>query len=358
MNKKIFYLLFFVLIAFGCHKHNVATVQRTYRMGLQNSAPRPELNLYLQALNIWSSRADAAMITTEVPWDSLLHGVTPEQFVVNNHKDLVNFYRSKNLKIWVYIDPQNGLDRSRDADALVAAGKSIAQSNMQLLYRKFVVAMDSIIKPEHLGLALETNLIRVASSNAIYQGVKQAANDAALDVRLVDSKVKLSISVQVDLAWGNLGTSSYTGIAQDFTDFPFMEELGLSSYPYLSTGSPNNIPINYYSRLTEGRSIPVFVSEGGWTSQSIIGFSGQAITSDPQTQRDYISLQSKLLDQAKAIAWFQLTFSDIDLSALPPSTPPNLKYFAYLGLVDINLQPKPAMAIWDSVFNIPLKPGH
>ncbi|GAC1422788.1 MAG: hypothetical protein NVS1B13_02520 [Flavisolibacter sp.] len=327
-------------------------------MGLQNSAPRPDINLILQALGMWTSRADAAMITTEVPWDSLLRGTTPEQYVIANYKDLVNFYHSKKFKIWVYIDPQNGLDRSTDAVALVAAGKSIAQADMQQLYRRFVIVMDSILKPDHIGLALETNLIRAASSSAIYQGVRQAANNAAMDLRLVDKNVKLSVSVQVDYAWGSLGTNSYRGISQDFIDFPFIEELGLSSYPYLTDVSVKNIPINYYSRLIEGKSLPVFVSEGGWTSQSITGFSGNIITSNPQIQRDYISLQSKLLGEAKAIAWFQLTFSDIDLSGWPSSYPPNLKYFTYLGLVDIQLKPKPAQEAWDSIFKLPLKPGN
>ncbi len=358
MNRKIVYLLTLIILASACHRHKDGSYQRTYRMGLQNSAPRPDINLFVQALGIWTSRADAAMITTEVPWDSLLRGITLEQYVIANYKDLVNFYHSKNFKIWVYIDPQNGLDRANDAVGLVAVGKSIAQADMQQLYRRFVIVMDSIIKPDHMGLALETNLIRAASSNAIYQGVRQAANNAANDLRLFDKNVKLSVSVQVDFAWGNLSSSGYKGISQDFIDFPFIEEVGLSSYPYLSDVNVKNIPINYYSKLVEGKSFPVFVSEGGWTSQSITGFSGKTIISNPQIQRDYISLQSQLLADAKAIAWFQLTFSDIDLSGWPPSYPPNLKYFTNLGLVDIRLQPKPAMDAWDSIFKIPLKPGN
>src|ERR1700730_16811603 len=162
------------LILFACRKDNTSIPQRSYRMGFQNYAPRLDFNLYIQTLNLWVQRADAAMITTEVPWDSLFSGVTPENYVINNYKGLVDYYRSKNFKLWVYIDPENGLNRGSDAIALIALGKSIAQTNVQKIYRRFAVVMDSILRPEHLGLALETNLISGAAPDSIYQGIKQA----------------------------------------------------------------------------------------------------------------------------------------------------------------------------------------
>jgi len=353
-------LILFVVIGIcsACHKNNPAIAERSYRMGFQNSAPRQDFNLIIQSLELGTQRADAAMISTEIPWDSLISGENPVNYVISNYLGLVNYYRSKNFKLWVYIDPENGLNRTSDADALVAMGKSIAQTDIQLLYRRFVMVMDSILQPEHLGLALETNLIRGSAPDSVYRGVRKAAGDAAQDLRNFDQKVQLSVSVQVDYAWGELGNNVYAGVSQDFIDFPFLEELGLSSYPYFSFANPEAIPSNYYSRLIEGRNLPVFVSEGGWTSQTITGFTGQSIISSPQMQQDYINRESQLADQVNAIALFQLTFTDIDLSSLPPSTPVSIKYFAYLGLVDLNLQPRPALSTWDSIFNRTLKPGN
>ncbi|MBL7846015.1 MAG: hypothetical protein JNL40_01005 [Cyclobacteriaceae bacterium] len=328
---------------------------RTYRMGFANSAPRfDDFNLVLQSLQIWTTRADAAIVNTEVPWDTLFSGTPAKDYVARHYAGLVDFYRSKNFKLWVYIDPQNGLDRANDALELVAMGKSIADPEAQALYRKFVLAMDSVLKPEHLGLALETNLIRAAASSAIYQGVKKAANDAAAELAGRGTTAKLSVSVQVDVAWGNLGGGGYVGVAQDFADFPFIEELGLSSYPYFGISSPDQLPDNYYSKLVESKSLPVFVSEGGWSSGSV-SLAGTSFTSSPQLQAAYIKRQRALLDAAKAIAWFQLTFTDIDIASLTPPIPENLGYFIYLGLVDINLQPKPALSAWDEVFAVPLK---
>jgi hypothetical protein len=99
----------------------------------------------------------------------------------------------------------------------------------------------------------------------------------------------------------------------------------------------------------EGKTIPVFVSEGGWSSATVISFTG-----NEQKQKDYIIRQTQLLDQAHAIALFQLVFTDIDLSALPPGVPSNINLFAYLGLVNKNLESKPALDAWDNIFKRPV----
>jgi hypothetical protein len=357
--KNTTIILSLLLISLACNKKNAgSSASRSYRMGFQNSAPKPDLNLAIQSLSLWTPRADAAMISTELPWDSLLMGVDPVNYVVNNYLALANYYRSKNLKLWVYMDPENGLNRSADADKLVAMGKSIAAPAMQQVFQRFVFVMDSILRPEHLGLALETNLIRGIAPDSIYQGVKSAANAAATKVRTYDPNVKMSVSVQADYAWGALGGTGYTGVAKDFVDFPFIQEVGISSYPYFDFNSPADIPLDYYSKLVQGKSFPVFVSEGGWTSQSIIGFSGQLINSSTAVQEQYISRQSQLLDQAQAIALFQLTFTDIELSSLPSTVNPTIKYFTYLGMVDSLLNPKPALTEWDSLFQRKLKVGN
>jgi hypothetical protein len=344
------FLLIGLLMLFSCKDDDDAKATRTFRMGFQNSAPRIDIDLIIQSLDLWTQRADVAMITTEVPWAELLGGMTVNDYVVNNYKDLVAYYRTKDLKLWVYIDPQNGLDRTTDAVDLQQANKSIADVDMQLLYQKFTIAMDSILKPDHLGLALETNLIRDAAPAAIYNGVKQAANATALVVRARNAIVPLSISVQVDHAWGKLIGGTYKGVAQDFTDFPFIQELGLSSYPYFGFDDPTDIPLNYYTRLVEGKNLPVFITEGGWSSVSVTT-PNRSFVSSPELQKAYIEHHAHLLNEVGASAVFQLLFTDIDIAAVPDDVPDNIDYFLYIGLVDINFKIKPALNAWDKVFN-------
>jgi hypothetical protein len=343
-------LVILTLLALGSCKNDDEPPTRTFRMGFQNSAPRfDNIDLFVQSLNLWTQRADAAMITTEVPWAELLSGTSVNEYVVNNYKDLVAFYRSKDLKLWVYIDPQNGLDRGTDAVDLQQANKSIADADVQLLYREFTIAMDSVLKPDHLGLALETNLIRDAAPASIYNGLKVAVNTTAQAVRARNATVPLSISVQVDHAWGKLGGGSFTGIVQDFIDFPFVQELGLSSYPYFGFDNPTDIPLNYYTRLIAGKDIPVFVTEGGWTSTSVTT-PDRSFVSSPDLQKIYIEHHTQLLNEVKATAVFQLLFTDIDSAAVPDDVPDNINYFLFIGLVDKDFNVKPALHAWDKVF--------
>jgi len=346
-----------VILSVACKKNapsDGSASSRSFRMGFMSSAPRPDINLYLQSLSLWTLHADATIISTEVPWDSLLNGESPVTYVTDEYMGLVNYCRGMHLQLWVYIDPANGLNRASDANPLVARGKSIAQPAMQQVYRRFVFVVDSLLHPDHLGLALETNLIRAISPDSIYQGVKNGANDAAADIRAFDPQVPLSVSVQAEVAWGMLNGSAYMGVAGDFTDFPFLQELGISSYPYMSFSNPGDMPLNYYSRLVADHPLPVFISEGGWTSMKIpTGVNGQFIQSSPAVQAAFIQRQGQLLSQAHANGLFQLTFTDLDLAGWPPADAAGLSVFAYLGVVDSNFIPKPALAAWDSLLKKP-----
>ena len=133
-------------------------------------------------------------------------------------------------------------------------------------------------------------------------------------------------------------------------DFPFIEALGLSSYPYLGGYTqPENIPLAYYSRLVADEPLPEVVLEGGWPSVAAGG-----VSSTPELQARYIRRHAEILDAAQAAAVFQITFTDLDLSASPPPPGSALPLFAHLGLVDTALAPKPALAVWDSVLGVGL----
>jgi hypothetical protein len=321
-----------------------APTTRTYRMGFSGIPPRDDLALAIAAIDLWSQRADAAILSYELPWDSLLAGVPPESLIARDQLGLTNYFRFKGHRIWLYLDPANGLDRAGESDALEAAGRSIVEPAIQQLFRRYAVVADSMLQPEHMGLALETNLIRGLAPAPLYAAIRQVANDAAADVRARDAAVKLSVSVQVDYAWGRFG-GPYQGVEADFADFPFIEELGFSSYPYLANFThPDSIPVDYYARLLNGRTIPTMVTEGGWTSASL----DTLVISSPALQQRYIERQIALLDRVRAIAVFQLTFTDLDPIIFPPGS--ILPLFAHCGLVDVNLVPKPALGAWDAAY--------
>jgi hypothetical protein len=304
------------------------------------------------SLEAWTGRADAAIMHVSAPYKALLTGTTATTYVGAVDLPLANYYRGKNLTIVITVDVTNGLDRSAEDPDLVAMQRSITEPAVQQVYRDYVKALVAAIHPEYLGLAAETNLIRVAAPAPVYAAVVQMANAAAADVKAMPgTHPKLYVSVQADEGWGRLAHNDvYQGVETDFTDFPFMEALALSSYPYFVYTDPADVPLDYYTRLENGRTLPVLVVEGGWTSGSV-----GSVQSSPATQARYLRRQEQLLDAAKAIAVFQLTYADLDLSAYPPQPPGSiLPLFAQLGIVSPKLQAKPALATYDSVFARPL----
>jgi hypothetical protein len=227
---------------------------------------------------------------------------------------------------------------------------------VQALYRAYAVAVDTLLRPAHLALAMETNLIRAAAPPSLYAAVVQVANDAAADVRARDALVRLSVSVQVETAWNRMGAPApgppvYAGVAQDVADFPFAQEFGLSSYPFLGGfAEPEQVPLDYYGRIRTEVGRPVLLVEGGWTSASVSS-SGITVVSDEAKQARWWRRQIELADRAPLAGLYQLTFTDLDLATFPPQPPGSiLPLFARLGLVDADLAPKPALAVYDSAF--------
>ena len=342
-----------VLAVCGCNAKNptsrdpVAT--RTYRMGFSAIPPTTNQATAVASLDMWSKRADAAIMHVDVQWAAMLGGTSATAAARANALDLASYYRAHGLPIVLMLDVTNGLARDKEAPELVAAGRSITEPAIQRLYRDYVVAIVDVVRPISIGLAAETNLIRAAAPRPVYDAVVTMTNDAANDLRARGVTTPLYVSVQVETAWGRLagsGSGTFVGIDDDLRDFPFIGALGLSSYPYLAGfATPEDIPTDYYGRIPGTRPLPLMVVEGGWASASV-----GALQSSPQLQARYIRRQSELLDAARATAVFQLTFTDLDVASIPQPPGSILPLFASLGMVDTQLRPKPALASWDSVF--------
>ena len=318
---------------------------RTYRMGFSSLPPRLTIPEVLQTIDSITRHGDAALMVVDVPWAALLADSSPSLLIRRDQYPIALRYQQRGLSLVATLEPANGLERKAESDVLVRLGRSITEPAVQRVYREYAVAFDSILHPTHLTLAVETNLIRLAAPASLYGALVTMANAAAQQIRATGSATKLMVSVQVDVAWGRIGAGSYVGIDRDRADFPFIQALGLSSYPYLSGFTrPEDIPLDYYARLVVGKVIPMLVVEGGWTSGSVTG-----VTSTPDLQARYIRRQMELADNARLVGVFQITFSDFELASFPVPPGSILPLFAQLGLVDVNYRAKPALAVWDGV---------
>lgn len=343
-------LLAGMLLAGCSHDEGPSRPTRGYMMGFSAIPPKVDTSLLLPTLTLAAQHSDAGLIQLSIPWDVLLMDTAAATEVRVVRLPLVNFYRGSGKKIVVALDVTNGLDRAAEDPILVGLGRSITDTLVQRLYREYVSAVDTILHPEYMSLAAETNLVRAIAPAPVYDAVVTMTNTAAAELMSRGSPTRLMVSVQVEVAWGGLqGTQIFEGIAQDRTDFPFMDALGLSSYPFLGGYSdPRDIPDDYYHRLVVTQPLPVIVLEGGWPSVTV-----GSVASTPALQSTYIHRQAELLDNTNAKGVFQITFTDLHPSIFPPGS--TLSLFANLGLVDTALAPKPALTAWDSVLDRPLR---
>lgn len=328
-----------------------APATRSWQLGFSPNPPVPTVAAVLAGIDLWSRRAELAIIHEELPWTDLLTGMSPGAILDRDKVALVNYLRGKGLELVFMGDLTDGLAREMEAPQLRALGRSITEPVVQALYRDYMLAVSSKLTPRYLGLAAETNLIRVAAGPAVYAAVVQSANAAAAALKAAGSPATLFTSVQVETAWGGIAPGgTFAGIAQDLLDFAFSELLGFSSYPYFRYAQPEDIPPDYYSRLAAGQSRPIYVVEGGWTSASV-----GTIASSPEAQARYIARHAQLLDGVGARGLLQLEFADIDLTAVPPPVPANLPLFTQIGLTRSDFSAKPALAAWDQLFQRPFR---
>ncbi len=323
---------------------------RSFYLGFSGLPPRLDQDVAVAALEASTRRADIAIVHEELPWTDLLAGVAPDTILRREKDGLIGYYRGKGLKLVLVADPNDGLSRSQEAPRLRALGRSFTEPAVQAVYREWVLAFVRRYRPEFVGLVAETNLIRIAAPAPLYHAIVSAARATAAAVKALPSPPQLFVSVQVEVAWGKLVNQPYLGIEQDFADFPFLELLGLSSYPYFGWSDPDQLPVDYYRRLLNGRRLSVMVVEGGWSSESVLN-----LTSTPATQARYFRRQLELLGQTSAIGWLQLAPTDLDLPFFPADLREAIRPFASLGVFDVALRPKPALAVWDSVFALPRK---
>lgn len=322
---------------------------RSYRLGFSATPPRLTTESVIQTITTWEPHADVALINQGVPWRALLNDTTAAELVRRDLKDLAAHYRGRGMPLIVEIDVTDGLGRDKEAPELVALGRSISEPAVQQLYRQYIAAVDSILHPEYLGLAMEVNLIRAIAPASVYAAVVTMAAGGENTLVAQSSPAKRFVSMQVETAWGRLpDVGHFVGVDKERADFPYIKAMGLSSYPYLAGfANPNDVPVDYYARMngTGTAALPMLVVEGGWSSGSVPG-----VTSSPALQALWIRRQMELADRAALVAVTQISFTDLDLSSYPAPPGSILSLFGLLGLVDVNFNPKPALAEWDRAF--------
>ena len=317
-------------------------------MGFGSFPPRLDAETALKNIAAFTPHAELAAIHEEVPWTELLAGVDPQALLERDKLGLVTHYRAIGLKVLFVAELNDGLARESEAPQLRLLGRSLTEPAVQQVWRNYVLAVARVLQPDWLCLAAETNLVRLVASPALYEAVRQCANAAAADVQraALPRQPVLMSSVQVEAAWGRLPgmDGRFQGMRADQRDFPFGACVGLSSYPYLSFATPEELPDDWYGRLLGGSALPAMVVESGWSSVGAGGFQGSE-----DLQHRYLLRHAQLLDSVRAVGLVQLFFADLDLASMGVAAPESLTPFSTMGLTDSDFRPKLALATWDAL---------
>ncbi|OGB06156.1 MAG: hypothetical protein A3E25_16320 [Burkholderiales bacterium RIFCSPHIGHO2_12_FULL_69_20] len=290
-------------------------------------------------------RAEYVLMQEALPWAELLAGTPAASLVARDLAPLAGYAAALGLDVVYLPEITDGLARGREPAALLATGRSLSEASVRQAFCDYLLAVAQQINPATMGLATETNAVRLLAPAVLYHSVVQAVRQGAAALRDAGYSGELMITLQVEVAWGLMpGQLGFEGISVDLQDFPAAQMLGLSSYPYFAFIQPEDVPLNYYSRLVSTSGTPVMVVEGGWPSHPGIG----GPTSGDMQAR-YLSHQAKLLNEVAARGLTQLMLADLDLGSWPAEQAAGLASFASLGVMDSAFGAKPALAVWESL---------
>jgi len=317
-------------------------------MGWAPTPPRPDRDLIIAVVDSLLPVAEVAILHQEPPWTEMLAGKSVST-LVEDPAGLADYLRIKGFDVVFLVDPLDGLNRHLEPPELVAANRSLKEPEIRVMHEEWVRAVASRIRPEWMGLASEINSLREGGDQELYAILVDMVNTLAPQVRALSPETQVFVSFQADQANGRTpgGTTvDHFSLIDDFD----IDALGLSSYPFFFFDRPADVPDDHFTVFDEATDLPLLFVEGGWGSASLAGK-----TSSPQQQVEWFDRYETLLDGVSAELWVMLTFSDLDIPnlGLDPARARMLSNFGTMGILDTDLDRKPAYDSWARIFARP-----
>lgn len=323
---------------------------RSYLMGWAPVPPRLDTELLLRMIDSMAVVSEIAIVQQGVPWEPLLAGA-PVDSLVEDLAQLTDFMAAKGLELIFLVDPLDGLDRTKEDPGLTESGRSILEPEIRAMHEDWVRRIADRVRPSYFGLASEINTLAALGDPELNAEITDLINTLAPQVRQISPGTRVFVSFQADQANGRLGQ---TGGIDHFTliDDYDIDALGLSSYPVFAFDDPSEIPTDYFGAFDAATDLPLLFVEGGWSSVNVPWSPGT-----PAQQVEFFRRYEQLLDAVNAEVWVMLTFADLDVASfgLDPERTAGLSNFAFMGIVDSNLQRKPSYAEWARIFLRPLR---
>ena len=298
----------------------------------------------------WSKATESAHVASiQKHWAESYNSAS--QDYINAVATDVNVARSKGLKIYLAMEVLSG-DRKTVVlpNALQEQSSGFNNSTIQNYYIDLVKNTANIYHPDYFIINIEINMYKqydLKDYNAYkskvyskaYNAIKQVSPQTQVAVSLVYSDYNNANCID------NSDLAQFRGYVADFNNRTNKEDmLGVSTYPFCYL-NPSNIPQNFIDQIAGFySSIPLFISETGWISQSF-----SVVNSDPQIQAAYIDKLSEMVEYARSngkninsINYISIVDMDDNYCALVQSVAPQNGWLCYLSLMYPDFTEKPA----------------
>jgi hypothetical protein len=353
-------ILAVLLVLFGCASGSGPAEpdpgpdapRRSYLMGFAPTPPRPTVESIVRTAQEMASVSELVLVQQEVPWAPLLDGTQTMEEAVAEREELFEFLGAAlDFEIVFLLDPLDGLDRRREPPDLIARGRSIREPAIRAIHDAWALEMARVFRPEWYGLASEINTLADLGDPALYAAVLGMINELSPRVRAASPGTRTFVSFQADQAYGLPGFPRMIDHFALIDDFD-VDALGLSTYPVFVLDDPSQIPNDFFARFDQATDRPLLLVEGGWNSAPTSITQGT-----PAEQAAFVRRIATLLDGVDARVWVFLFYTDLDITSfsLPPDREAALANFSHMGIVDVDFRPKPAFAVWDSLFGLPVE---
>jgi hypothetical protein len=320
-------------VSSGCHVQNrlYCIEQPTRKMYLGFSSilnTTDNQNDAIASYDIAAQNSEYLMISTNVNWTGYLLGWqnVGEDSIFNSAKLFDYIARIYGLKIYVSIDPLEGTDRSRIDQSIPYEDKNFANEDVRISYKNFVQRVVSELNPDYLTLGLEVNTY-YNSNPADFENFVSLYNETYDLVKQPGMKIAPSFQ------WDEVKHNSEYVVFDYFKDKS--DYMGLSTYPRVNYATPQDIPIDYYSSISQYTNKPIVITESGWPTDST------AFPSSEEAQAEFLDFLLTEMDQlnTELVVWWFM--HDWEYGGYPGSD-----FFKSMGLLKSDGLAKQAWSIW------------
>jgi hypothetical protein len=305
-------------------------------------------NLY----KIFDDHADVVLYQNEIPWSDFVDSPDANSKKIDDLRGQMVLARQYGLEGIFVVDPLNGLNRREFYHLPFGWKASFKNPKVRSAFTNYTLRIVREFQPYYLGLASEINTYADAHPEDfpnylslyrdVYAAVKAEAPETQIFVTFQWEDLN-NLFPQPDEDAAPLGQIKWD-LVEAFE--PELDLWVISSYPYITFGSADQIPADYYTPLLTRTDKPLAVAEGGWISEDF-----QHIKATPEDQVGYLNA---IHDQIgpRLDFWIYLLAQDLNLESyrklIKGRDLETLGFFTTVGMITTDGTPKPALDVWDS----------